>query len=72
MPANVRHFRDNNPSTSNFGSLAEEVSTRKKRLPSKSSIDDNTSTTTTTTASSFSRKQLYSYGDLETLVWLID
>ena len=67
-PANVSHFvKDNNPSTSHFGSLVEDVPARKKRLPSKSSVDDNTSTTTTTT-STFSRKQLYSYGDLETLV----
>ena len=34
-PANVSHFRDNNPSTSHFGSLAEETPARKKRLPSK-------------------------------------
>ena len=64
-PANVSHFRDNNPSTSHFGSLVEEVCTRKKGLRSKSGVDDNTSTTTNST---FSRKQLYSYGDLETLV----
>ena len=66
-PANVSHFKDNNPSTSHFESLVEEVPARKKRLPSKSSIDDNNSTATTT-ISTFSRKQLYSYEDLETLV----
>ena len=65
-PAKVSHFGDNNPSTSHFGSVVEEVPARKKRLQSKSNVDDNTSTTTTT--STFSRKQLYSYGDLETLV----
>ena len=66
-PANVSHFRDNNPFTSHFGSLVEEVPAQKKRLSSKSRVDDNTTTTTTTTPT-FSRKQLYSYGDLEMLI----